>query len=202
MRETPKARQAFNDYLAAGADRSLEKLASKYQSRTENVATRQLSRLKQWSVAHQWQARLAKIAEAERAAIVALGIANKQNRVDALNDRWQGMQRVIDERATDAAMVGIAGGQTGLLVHREKVIGAGKMAYRTDEYEVDTGLLKELREHEKQAAQELGQWVEKTEEAGQQKIVIEYVNDWRTAPRAVADAPSGADDSAPAGEAV
>jgi hypothetical protein len=30
-----------------------------------------------------------------------------------------------------------------------------------EEYQVDTGLLKELREHEKQAAQELGQWSEK-----------------------------------------
>jgi hypothetical protein len=30
-----------------------------------------------------------------------------------------------------------------------------------EEYEVDTGLLKELREHEKQAAQELGQWSDK-----------------------------------------
>jgi hypothetical protein len=30
-----------------------------------------------------------------------------------------------------------------------------------EEYQVDTRLLKELREHKKQAAQELGQWSEK-----------------------------------------
>jgi hypothetical protein len=40
-------------------------------------------------------------------------------------------------------------------------LGSAEYPNVVEEYEVDTGLLKELREHEKQAAQELGQWSDK-----------------------------------------
>lgn len=63
MRETARAKQAWADYLAMGPDRSLEKLLERYQSRTEPVPTRQLSRLKAWSAAFGWQARLKAIAD-------------------------------------------------------------------------------------------------------------------------------------------
>jgi hypothetical protein len=89
------------------------------------------------------------------------GIANRQNRVNALNDRWELMQRVIDARAADATMTG-AGHETGLLVRTYK---PGK--YRNvEEYRVDAALLAELRAHELQAARELGQLVEKRELTG------------------------------------
>jgi hypothetical protein len=42
-----------------------------------------------------------------------------------------------------------------------------------EEYEVDTGLLKALLDHEKQAAQELGQWSEKSKvEQGPMQVRI------------------------------
>jgi hypothetical protein len=50
----------------------------------------------------------------------------------------------------------------GLLVRTHKQLGSAEYPNIVEEYEVDTGLLKELREHEKQAAQELGQWSEKS----------------------------------------
>lgn len=62
MRETPKALQAFADYLALGDKRSLEKLLESYQSRPMGGPTRQLSQLKKWSAQHGWQARIAAIA--------------------------------------------------------------------------------------------------------------------------------------------
>lgn len=96
------------------------------------------------------------------AAVVSEGIAVRTQRVAALNDRWERMQRVIAERAGDPVMADVAGGSTGLLVHSFKMIGAGRDATTVDEYAVDVGLLKELRAHEEQAAKELGQWVEKT----------------------------------------
>lgn len=166
MRETPDARQAFNDYLAMGPDRSLEKLVAVYQSDTENAPTTRLRTLKAWSAAHQWQTHLADIADAERLAIVARGIADKQNRVDALNDRWERMKQVIAERAESREYADAAGGETGLLVKTYKQVGSGENAQLVEEYAVDTGLLREMREHEKQAAQELGQWTEKQEIAG------------------------------------
>jgi hypothetical protein len=86
------------------------------------------------------------------------GIANRQNRVNALNDRWRLMQQVIAARAADERMTG-TGHETGLLVRTYK---PGK--YRVvEEYKVDAALLAELRAHEKQAAEELGQWTKKTD---------------------------------------
>jgi hypothetical protein len=53
------------------------------------------------------------------------------------------------------------GADTGLLMRTWKQIGSGDSAVIVEEYQVDTGLLKALLDHEKQAAQELGQWSEK-----------------------------------------
>lgn len=101
-----------------------------------------------------------------REQIEAEGLVNQQNRINAYNDRWRRMLMVIEERAADAAMQHVAGGKTGLLIHRTRAIGTGRNQTIIDEYEVDTGLLRELRAHEQQAAQELGQWAEKHEHTG------------------------------------
>lgn len=158
-----------------GEGRSLEKLLESYQNDTKTAPSRRLRTLKDWSRIHNWQQRLADIAEAERQAIVARGIAERQNRIDALADRHRRMQRVIESRAQEHA--DIPGGDTGLLVRQVKVVkvhgefetdekGRSRFvptgeAIEVEEYAVDTALLKEMREHEKQAAIELGQWSEK-----------------------------------------
>jgi hypothetical protein len=105
------------------------------------------------------------VGQLERAAL-RLAIAQRRKRVARLNTDWLKLQQVRDERGTDPKMVGIPGGQTGLLVHRERAIGTGRNQTIIDEYEVDTGLLKALLDHEKQAAQELGQWSDKLEHGG------------------------------------
>lgn len=119
-----------------------------------------------WKRHSGFEQRVAEHHAAWRAAIRAEGIANRQNRINALNDRWERMQRIIEERAADTVSgmivdeIGeehvIPGWSTGLLVRQEKPHGT--------EFAVDTGLLRELRAHEEQAAKELGQWVEKQEE--------------------------------------
>jgi hypothetical protein len=53
------------------------------------------------------------------------------------------------------------GASTALLVRRERSVGSGQNQKFVAEYKVDTGLLRELRKLEKQAAIELGQWTEK-----------------------------------------
>lgn len=166
MIETAKARVAWNDYVELGEKRSFYKLLGGYRSDPKSAPTVRLRTLKIWSVAFEWQARLAGIAEAERAAIVARGIADKQNRVNALNERWELMKRVVGERAVAEEMQRIAGGKTGLLAHDVKGVGKGDDFQLVDVYEVDTGLLRELREHEMQAAKEMGQWAERRELSG------------------------------------
>lgn len=175
MRETAKAQAAFNDYLELGEKRSLDKLIAKYRACPEHAPTLHRTTLKNWAVAFGWQARLVEIAETERQAIIARGIAEKQNRIDALNDRWARMRQVVKERAEDSELQHVAGGKTGLIVHNVKGVGKGEDFQLIDLYEVDTGLLKELREHEKQAAQEVGQWVEKSE--GNDKVTVRVVYD-------------------------
>jgi hypothetical protein len=74
-------------------------------------------------------------------------IARSDRRLAALNERWQALRRVIEERAADPTMRAVPGGTTGLL--RPGPLGT---------FVVDVALLRALLDHEKQAAQELGQW--------------------------------------------
>jgi hypothetical protein len=69
------------------------------------------------------------------------------------------MRRVIDERAAWADFADVPGGTTGLLVKDYKGKEADQLVYK-----VDTGLLGELRGHERQAAAELEQWKAGVEE--------------------------------------
>lgn len=90
------------------------------------------------------------------------GIADQHRRVKAQNDRWNRLQRIVEARADDPDMADVPGGNTGLIVKTVKIrsLGEGDVE-KTIEAEVDVGLLKEMREHEKLTAQELGQWVER-----------------------------------------
>jgi hypothetical protein len=123
-----------------------------------HVSRRQFAR---WKEHPAFQARVAEHQRLFDEHIKEKGLADRQNRVAAMNGRWLELQRVVMERAADPQMQSVPGGTTGLLVHQTKMIGQGTNATLIDEYAVDTGLLKELRDLEKQAAQDLGQWVER-----------------------------------------
>jgi hypothetical protein len=77
-----------------------------------------------------------------------------------MEERWNKLHQVVQERGADPAMRGVPGGKSGLMVHNVKSIGSGDNAERVDLYEVDTGLLQQCLNLEKQAAQECGQWSE------------------------------------------
>lgn len=146
--------------------------------------------LERWKLSPEFSGRVQEHRDLWRAEIKAKGIADRQNRIDALNDRHERMQRVIESRAEMHADV--PGGDTGLLVRQAKLVKVydakgspdgddeGETLYSAKrdiivyEYAVDTSLLKEMREHEKQAAQDLGQWTEKQEHAGE-ILVRQYV---------------------------
>lgn len=127
--------------------------------------------LTRWKGEAEFRQRVGEIVKETHERIVARGIAEKQNRIDALNRRWKLMDDVIRQRAENLTDVA-GGGNTGLLVRQVKGAGSGEAFRLIEEYAVDTGLLKELREHEKQAAQELGQWTEKSDLTSNGKALI------------------------------
>lgn len=139
--------------------------------------------LYRWKQEPEFAARVEEHRKAWREHVRNHGIADREARVRALNERWGLLQQVIQERALDEGMAGIPGGKSGLLVRQVKlvkvlaealpgiigsdgVLSPTKLTQEVAEYAVDTGLLAELRAHEKQAAQELGQWSEKREVSG------------------------------------
>jgi hypothetical protein len=127
---------------------------------------RQLAR---WKNHPEFAAHVALLVKDFGDAIATKAIAKRVRRVDALNSRWLKMHQLIAERAK--SMASVPGGETGLLVRKVKMLGSGENGREIDEYEVDCGLLKEMRELEKQAAIEVGHWSEKHEYSGAVEII-------------------------------
>ena len=119
-----------------------------------------------WRRQPEFAARVRQITERAAEELERYAIARKVRRMRSYDERWRELQRVIAERAAGPAMQSVPGGKTGLLVRRVKSIGAGVNVREVEEYELDTGLLKELRGLEKQAAVEAGQWATKHEVRG------------------------------------
>lgn len=110
-----------------------------------------------WNADKTFSARVQQIVQATAAALLKDGIRVKENRVSNLQSRVDKMLALIEARGVEMKDE-IAGGETGLLVRDYK----GKDA-DIPVYKFDAAVVKELREHEKQAAIELGQWTEKRE---------------------------------------
>jgi hypothetical protein len=147
--------------------------------------------LRSWKADPEFAAWVTEIVETTRSAILQDGIAVVANRVGRLNETWNRLWAVVEARAKehrdnakarersaktlkdgtdpDRPVAGspissdlpalAPGGETGLLARQTKLATNGAMV---EEFVVDTGLLKELRAHEEQAAKELGQWQDRT----------------------------------------
>ena len=153
--------------------------------------------LDKWKRRPDFREQVEKLTLALAEAVKGKGIAERQNRLEALNERWKLMHKVIEERAIQYADVP-GGGSTGLLVSAagrgatalpgarngrnggvgERASGGkggGKNSRKeSTRYVVDVRLLRELRDHEKQAAQELGQWKEEPQTEST-VLIREYV---------------------------
>jgi len=116
--------------------------------------------------------------DAALAELRAEGITAKGNRLNDYQEIRRRLWHVIDERAdgaaaTDAASEAVGhtfgiggsskmlGGASGLLVRKFNVVGAGRSARIIEEHQLDTGLITQLLNVDRQAAQELGEWSEK-----------------------------------------
>lgn len=115
-------------------------------------------------------ARVAELRAELTERVIAAEISDRNARVAALQDRWDRMKALLNARAAEHASV--PGGSSGLLVKQLKKIGSGPKADVVEEYSIDGVLLRELRAHEEQAARELGQWVERHEEASDVETIL------------------------------
>jgi transposase-like protein len=131
--------------------------------------------IRKWKHHPEFKARVLDAAREVGDVALRRAISRRARRVSALQDRWDRMAQVITDRAADPSMRAVPGGATGLLVRQVKSIGSGPAAHEVEEFEVDTGLLRELREHEKQAAQELGQWTERREHSGPEGAALPVI---------------------------
>jgi len=114
-------------------------------------------------------------------AMARYPVGIKVRRLRRLQERLEKLDQIAEERGAAADMDGIPGGRTGFLVITKRfepipVLDAEGNAVLDDqgrrvmvtppaEVELDAGLLKEMREVEKQAAIESGQWDEGKREA-------------------------------------
>lgn len=96
------------------------------------------------------------------AGMLKLPIAKKRKRLESLNDLHTKAMEVIAERSRDMADEA-PGTSTGLMVRQTKIQSSGDGVTIVKEYQVDTGLMREIRALEEQAAKELGQWSDKHE---------------------------------------
>lgn len=140
--------------------------------------------IERWKAEPAFAARVQEITEAARAEAMRQGIAVKAERIRDYQElrarawrlieaRAAAGQQAVDAAATDddaarvlRSMFGRGalppGIETGLMVKTIKVVGK----VTEEEWAVDTGLLSEIRNLDKQAAQELGEWTEKREVGG------------------------------------
>lgn len=118
-----------------------------------------------WKSVPEFQERVRDLVADYREAVRARGIAVVENRLGALQQRWELLEQVRRERAAEMGDEAPGGG-TGLLVRKFKTLGSGAAAETVREYAVDTGMLREIRELEEQAARELQQRTSKTELTG------------------------------------
>ena len=133
--------------------------------------------LHNWKKDLEFAARVEEHRSAWRAAVMSTGIAIKENRIASLNERHRRLSLVIDARGKrysdeidsapldalivdskdDAPRIPPEEARTGIVIESVTYLKEGKRV----EWAVDTPMLAEMRNIEKQAAQELGQWVEK-----------------------------------------
>lgn len=126
-------------------DKAAQLLASGSVTKVKIAEQCSISRttLYEWMADDDFMAAVDHYAKKIERAILKTGIASKTNRIQAICDRWERMQRLIDARADK--FKDAPGGDTGLLVER------------AHGHEFDAALMKSFLEHERLAAEELGQ---------------------------------------------
>lgn len=159
-----KASQNVPEFAWDGArEKAADRVADGKLTTDEIAAEAGVDRrtLTRWKQHPEFMARVKETVEQLGEASARFAVGRRLRRLQALDERWRAMQAVIAARAADPELQSAPGGATGLLVRNRKMIGSGDAAREVVDFAVDTGLLDQLLEHEKRAAQECGQWVDK-----------------------------------------
>ena len=156
--------------------------------------------LEAWKLKPDFRAAVLETRKAQNEAVMAEGIADKQNRINRINDTRKRLLTVIDERAKAAEDEGVSGAATGTLVRQAKIVkvyevkeapakvGANgqiitdpndevfvpsKRVELVYEWAHDASIHEELRALEVQAARELGQVIDKKDVTHRGPFIIE-----------------------------
>ena len=99
--------------------------------------------------------------------VLEVSIADRKNRLAALNERWRLMEQIRRERATEMTKKDgkpvVAGASTGMLARTFKAIGTGQNQRIVPEFAFDAALFREMRACE-EYAEEVTQWLERTKD--------------------------------------
>jgi hypothetical protein len=137
--------------------------------------------LERWKEQVDFQERVQEIVREYATRAMKHGLARVERRLTVLNEVHEKLLRVIAERAEDAELSGVPGGKTGLVVKTLRGIGRGAV----EVFEVDTGTIRELRAIQQQAAEELGQHVQRisvTEGLSEEQMdarIAELMGKWK-----------------------
>ena len=119
--------------------------------------------LERWKLQPSFKTRVQAIVAEYAKRALKHGIARRERRMGVLNELHNKLLQVIDERAKSEEMAAVPGGRTGIVTKTVKGVGKGEDFRTVEEYRVDTASIAEIRDIQKQAAEELGQWIKRTE---------------------------------------
>lgn len=122
--------------------------------------------IERWVASRSFMEKVKAIVDEYNEKAMKKGIARRERRITVLNDLHEKSLTVIKERAEDPELQNIPGGKTGLITKMLKGIGKGEDFQVVEVYEVDTGIMKEIRAIQEQVTEELGQKVTKHEHSG------------------------------------
>jgi hypothetical protein len=99
--------------------------------------------------------------DTSKTAVSQYAETNKRRAV--LTKQVKAGQQTVVATEPSKDMAAVPGGKTGIVTKTLKGIGKGEDFQAIEEYRVDTGTIAEIRDVQKQAAEELGQWIRRTE---------------------------------------
>lgn len=174
MRESNKAKQAFEDYFQFGPGRSLEKLLGQYRARSAPGArpTLRLQTLKAWSSAFNWQQRIAdREAEIARAALEKIRETATETGYAIYQQRIADLDRVAELLLEEIFT------EDKRWLPDVKQIGSGKHAERVDIVRFNAALIEQYRGALGDIAAEMGERIKGIEVRGKPGAPIGFTLD-------------------------
>ncbi|KAA3645321.1 MAG: hypothetical protein DWQ07_12700 [Chloroflexi bacterium] len=172
MRETNKAKQAFEDYFGLGPGRSLQNLHQTYtKAAPDSVPTRHLRTLKQWSSEHNWQERVA-----EREAALTAEAMEELRETATKTGYALFFKRIADLNVLAELLFDEILTEDKRWLPDVKQIGAGEFAERVDIVRFNAGLIGRFLDALEALATEMGERKHGVEVTGRDGGPIEHID--------------------------